>query len=63
MANRKFEVGDIVSLKSESPQMIVIKVTDDKVSNSQDLISCFYWNNIKGEFSTHDFVAYMLIPY
>lgn len=63
MANRKFEIGDIVSLKSESPQMIVIKVVDDKGNNSEDIISCFFWNNIKGEFATHDFIAYMLIPY
>jgi hypothetical protein len=60
MANRKIEVGDIVSLKSESPPMVVVKVSNDKVKDSEDIISCFYWNNIKGEFSTHDFLAYML---
>jgi uncharacterized protein YodC (DUF2158 family) len=60
MASRKIEVGDIVSLKSESPQMVVVKVSDDKVKDSEDIISCFYWNDIKGEFSTQDFLAYML---
>jgi|GEM_PF-1822545 uncharacterized protein YodC (DUF2158 family) len=60
MASRKIEVGDIVSLKSESPQMIVVKVSNDKEKDSEDIISCFYWNNMKGEFSTQDFLAYML---
>ncbi|HXU26741.1 MAG TPA: hypothetical protein VN698_05870 [Bacteroidia bacterium] len=60
MANRKIEVGDIVNLKSQSPPMVVVKVSNDKVKDSEDIISCFYWNNIKGEFSTQDFLAYML---
>ena len=60
MASRKIEVGDIVNLKSESPPMLVVKVSDDKITFSEDIISCFYWNNIKGEFSTQDFLAYML---
>ncbi|HKC67039.1 MAG TPA: hypothetical protein VKG26_02335 [Bacteroidia bacterium] len=61
MPNEKIRIGDNVKLKSESPVMIVVKVTNDELTNSEDIISCFYWNNIKGEFSTQDFKAYMLI--
>jgi uncharacterized protein YodC (DUF2158 family) len=60
MENKKFKIGDTVTLKSESPGMIVIKVTSDSSENNDDVISCFYWNSIKGEFSTQDFASYML---
>ena len=60
MPGEKIKTGDTVKLKSESPTMIVVKVTDDELQSSEDIISCFYWNNVKGEFSTQDFKAYML---
>jgi uncharacterized protein YodC (DUF2158 family) len=61
MPNEKIKTGDTVKLKSESPTMVVVKVTNDETKTSEDIISCFYWNGIKGEFSTQDFKAYMLI--
>ena len=60
MSGEKIKIGDNVKLRSESPAMIVVKVTDDELKASEDIISCFYWNGIKGEFSTQDFKAYML---
>ena len=56
----KIKIGDTVKLKSESPAMIVVKVTDDEKNINEDIISCFYWNNIKGEFSAQDLKAFML---
>ena len=58
--NDKIKIGDTVKLKSESPAMIVVKVTDDEKNINEDIISCFYWNNIKGEFSAQDLKAFML---
>jgi uncharacterized protein YodC (DUF2158 family) len=60
MINKKFKVGDTVVLKSESPIMTVVKITEDPVESSEDVISCFFWNPIKGEFSTQDFASNML---
>ena len=60
MINKKLKIGDTVALRSGSPIMIIVKITEDKIENSEDVISCFYWNPVKGEFSNQDVASYML---
>jgi|GEM_PF-4761686 len=63
--NNKFEIGNLVILKSElkdskAPKMVVEKVIGDVSQHNGNTVTCIYWSEVKGRYLKQDFIAMTL---